>query len=70
MSKGIKCGACCGLGTTDSQVMGEICCSSCDGSGWEEFPVVDTGDELHQILGEALQKGLAVPRPPSNSEAK
>ena len=54
MTNGIKCEACGGIGTTDNHVMGEIECSSCDGSGWEELPVVDTGDELHQILGEAL----------------
>ncbi len=43
---GVKCEVCCGVGTTDNHVTGEIECSACEGTGWEELPVVDTGDEL------------------------
>lgn len=51
---GIRCEACYGIGLTDNHVTGEIECSACEGTGWDVLPVVDTGDELHQILGAAL----------------
>ncbi len=67
MSKrGVRCEACYGFGLTDNHVTGEICCSACDGTGWEKLPIVDTGDELHQVLGEALR--LSVPLPISSPE--
>lgn len=54
MTEGIRCDSCHGVGLTDNHVTGEIECSACEGSGWYVLPVVDTSDELHQILGEAL----------------
>lgn len=48
-----RCRECCGTGLTDNHVTGEIECSACGGTG-RVTRVVDTGDELHQILKEAL----------------
>jgi DnaJ-class molecular chaperone len=57
----MRCKECYGTGLTDNHVTGEVYCSACDGTGQASTKVVDTTDELHQILKEALEQ---VPPPP------